>query len=224
MGRRTRAIASASRPDELRRLTGEIHEWAGRAGRAIYEMGRRLSAIRDAELYREDGHATMAAYVDAELPFSRRHARRLMRVAGHFSAAIAARYGVEKLDRALRVMEATPEEERPGDILAADLRIRGPRGRFITVPLHEASNTQIREALTLLREARKSGRKVAVPKRVRSRATALARALPPPPAAAGASCFRRRFGRSPAPPWWPRPRVRIAAAIGPSSPRMASRS
>ncbi len=184
MGGRAKG-ALAVRKQTLRRLVVEIREHAGRAGREIYEVGRRLLRIRDQRLFEGDGYATFGVFADEALPFSRRQANRLIRIAGHFNAAIAARYGIEKLDLMLRWMEATPEEERPGDLLASDIRVRGGKGRFASVALHVATATQIREAIALLRESKEGARRVRLPVAVRKRARSLSDALPPAPSGLG---------------------------------------
>ena len=46
-------------------------------------------------------------------------------------------------------------------MLAADIQVRDDQGRFVTVPLHEASTGQIEDATALLRERRVAARRPA---------------------------------------------------------------
>ena len=110
---------------------------------------------------------------------SRSTAYRFMRIAEHFNAEIAKRYGPDKLEAALRYLQTTPVDEQPGDLLAAEIRIRDQSGRFETVALHDATATQIREAIALLRDAKRAGQRI--PTKIRQRAERLIEALPPPP-------------------------------------------
>ena len=48
-----------------------------------------------------------------------------------------------------------------GDALAADIQIRDEQGRFITLPLHEATTSQIEHATSLLKERRAAARRPA---------------------------------------------------------------
>ena len=113
------------------------------------------------------------------MAITRRTAYRFMRIARHFNAEIANRYGPDKLDAALQYMEATPADEQPGDLLATEIRIRNDSGRYDTLALHEATATQIREATALVREAKRAGQRI--PATLRQRIQRLAKALPPPP-------------------------------------------
>ena len=99
----------------------------------------RLARIRREELWAAGRYRDFEDYLARAVDISRRNAYRFMRVADHFSAEIASRYGVSKLDAALRYMGATVADEQPGDILAADIRVLDADGRWVTVALHEAS-------------------------------------------------------------------------------------
>jgi hypothetical protein len=66
-----------------------------------------------------------------------------------------------------------------GGLITAEIRLRDDAGRFTTVPLHEATAAQIREATALMVEAKHAG--LRVPKSLRKRMAQLADALPPAP-------------------------------------------
>jgi hypothetical protein len=148
--------------------------------------------MRDDELWRAGGFSSFDDYAERGIDVSRTTAYKLMRVAREFNAAIAERYGVEKLDLGLRYLDGTPADERPGDLLASQIRLRDERGRWVTVPFHRAKTREIRDAIALLDDSRQARRRVSV--ELGKRARRLADALPPPPAgvSAGARVRLRR--------------------------------
>ncbi len=147
---------------QLERLTQVILRAKAEAGRNLYEIGRSLREVQRADLWRAGPYDTFDEYLADGADLSRSMAYRLMRVADHFNAPIVERYGVDKLDAAMGYMRATGRAELPGDVLAADIRLRNDDGRYQSVPLHEASGRQIREATKLLR-ADKAARRAPSP-------------------------------------------------------------
>ena len=71
------------------------------------------------------------------------------------------------------------DREQPGDLLAAEIRIRNASGRYDNLALHQATATQIREATALVREVKRGGQRI--PAQLRQRVQRLAKALPPAP-------------------------------------------
>lgn len=172
-----RSVTRKTDRETLGVLTCEIVALKGRVGQGLYEIGVRLARVHDEELWIA-GHDSFEGYLGDAVGLSRSTAYRLMRIARHFNAAIAQRYGVEKLEAALRYLQATPEAERPGDLLAAEIRIRDDQGRFESISLHDATARQINEAAALLRNLE---RRTRVPKRIDTRVRRLTRALPASP-------------------------------------------
>lgn len=84
-------------------------------------------------------------------------ARKAVEVARHFGPDIAAAYVLEKLSRSLRYLELTGQDEKPGDLIAAELRNRGEDGRFVAVPFHRASVSQIDEAIQIELRRQRAG-------------------------------------------------------------------
>lgn len=160
-------------------LTNEIHRLKGAVGRGMYEVGVRLGRIADERLWQSRGYTSFEHYLEAGVSFSRSTGYKLIRIARQFDAEIAERYGVEKLELGLRYLEATPERERPSDLVLTDLRVRDPSGRFRSVSFHEATPSQIREAIQLAAESKVARQKV--PESWERLAEQLASALPPPP-------------------------------------------
>lgn len=103
--------------------------------------------------------------LEAGVSFSRSTGYKLMRIARQFDAEIAERYGVEKLELGLGYLEATPERERPHALVMTDLRVRDANGRFRSVSFHEATPSQIKEAI-LLASASSSSRKSRSPRQL----------------------------------------------------------
>ncbi len=188
---RTRALARPLRAKALQTrdastaglildlLTNEIHRLKGAVGRGMYEIGLRLARITDERLWESRGYTSFEHYLEEGVSFSRSTGYKLIRIARQFNAEIAERYGVEKLELGLRYLESTPERERPGDLVATDLRLRDSTGRFRSVSFHEATPSQIRDAIHLLAETRASRQRL--PELWEERASELASALPPAP-------------------------------------------
>jgi hypothetical protein len=160
-------------------LTNEIHRLKGAVGRGMYEIGLRLARILDEHLWQARGYTSFEDYLERGVSFSRSTGYKLIRIARQFNAEIAERYGVEKLELGLRYLESTPERERPGDLVASDMRVRDSGGRFRSVSFHDATPTQIREAIGLLAETRQQRRRI--PDSLEKRVERLASALSAPP-------------------------------------------
>jgi hypothetical protein len=160
-------------------LTNEIHRLKGAVGRGMYEVGVRLARIVDERLWASRGYTSFEHYLEEGVSFSRSTGYKLIRIARQFDAEFAERYGVEKLELGLRYLEATPERERPSDLVATDLRFRDASGRFRSVSFHEATPSQIREAIQLVAESKLS--RPRVPESWERLTEELSLALPPAP-------------------------------------------
>ena len=141
----------------LREIGREIHTLRGEGARVLYRLGLLLREVESGELWRSGGFGGFGEWLEEEADIGRSTAYRAMAVVRHFNEEIAARYGFDKLYLGLRYMELTRRAEQPGDLIAADLRLRDARGRFITVPFHEASVRQIQDAIAV-QSARRSAR------------------------------------------------------------------
>jgi hypothetical protein len=175
----TRAEIAVQR-ERLDRLTREIGERRATIGRDIWEIGIRLDEVRRGELWRAGRYASYDDYLRRAAKLSRRTASRFIRIAAHFSREIARTYGVEKLEAILRWEDATPAAELPGDLAAAQIRLRDERGRFYRKALHDAQSSEILDAVALLEEAKRGAH--GIPASVKKKAARLSAALPPPPA------------------------------------------
>ncbi len=79
-------------------------------------IGRKLVQVAEFELHKARGFKSLEQYAESELALSRDSALLYTRVAQAFSETVAATFGPEKLDRALRYIAATPEDEKLADI------------------------------------------------------------------------------------------------------------
>lgn len=155
-------------------------------GRVAWDWGNALKQIRDHELWRDvEGVTSFTAWLDAKRTMSRTSALRAIGLCVHFTQEMAARYGGRKLTAAIHYLELTGKIEKPGDLLALGVRIRGPKGTFITIPFSKASGPQMEEANEILREAEsgrleKAGAK-SIERSYQDEAKELERILPPAP-------------------------------------------
>ncbi len=145
--------------NELARLTAVVQHAKSEAGRNLYLMGDALRQIRDRRLWAHGDYTSFADYLRNGAAVRRSFAYSLMSVAAQFNVSIAERYGVDKLDAIVAYTRATGRRELPGDVLATDINVRDAGGTFRSVPLHDASAAQIRDATKLLRERAKGRRK-----------------------------------------------------------------
>lgn len=167
---------SIDRRNRLHSLEAEVEQRWAEAARNLWQVGRCLLEVRDEELWRDDGHLTFDAWLDSDrVCVGRVSGYKALRVAEHFGGEMAARFGTEKLNAAVSYLQATSKEEKPGDLLALDVRLRGEDGRWHNVPFVDASTAQIRQAIQLLGERRRGSR---VPKELHSKISTLNAALP----------------------------------------------
>lgn len=163
----------------ISRLSRQAQALAADIAEHFYELGRIFAHIVDGERYREAGSETFADYVRDEVGLSRATAYRAMDLYRNYSAGVARRFRISKLEAGLAYLRATPRQERPGDLIAATLRIRGQGGRFVRRKFIDASVKEIHQATALVL-AENYGR--TVPARLRKRVARLAQKLPEAPA------------------------------------------
>lgn len=173
----------------LATITARIHALRSQAAGELYELGVLLRRVQDEQLWRAGDYTSFSDYLQRGADVSRTTALRCVAVARHFNLDIAQRYGLDKLSLGLRYLELTGKDEQPGDLIAAELRNRGPDGRFMAVPFHEATRDQIEEAIAIERGRQRSSERRA-PDDVARRVDALAKRLPALPM--GARPAKRR--------------------------------
>lgn len=141
--------ALATQQNRLAEVTRLIAEYRRQGAALVYRIGLALREVQDEELWRAGGFASFSAWVESEAAVSRSTAARAIEVTRHFSEDMASRYGLEKLYWGLRYVALTGVVEQPGDLVAAELRIRGSNGRFQSVGFHEATTQQVQDAVQL---------------------------------------------------------------------------
>ena len=186
----THTLAAAERKARLGALQAEIRRLYADTARSVWHIGACLLEIQRSELWREGGHTSFATWlVESSQPISAASAWKGMRIAQHFSAEMAARFGSEKLDAAVGYLGATVKDEQPGDLLAVQVRIRGEGGVWTAVPFAEASTGQIREATRALGHKK---RVTWAPPEVRAQVAKLNKTLAKAPGLGGAAVGVRR--------------------------------
>ena len=146
-------LTPSERKSRLASVKKRLGALNGTAAKALWEYGSLFREVRDHELWKDDGSESFADWLEVEMGYSRETARRAMIVSEHFTAEMAERFGIDKLAAAVRYMAATGRDEKPGDVLALRIRVRGERGSFTTVPFPDATYRQIAEAIKLVKGA-----------------------------------------------------------------------
>ena len=167
-----------TRRDRLRTLETQLRQLYADAARTLWELGRVLTEVQREALWRESGHASFEQWLQDFGLVGRSTAYKAMRISEHFSGEMAARFGPEKLDAGLRYLSATRQEEQAGDLLAVDIRVRGDRGKWTSVPFADATVAQIHEAARNVDQTRSQRN---IPTDIRKRVEQLADALPAAP-------------------------------------------
>lgn len=168
-------LADLERQRTLDAITDEIQLLKRGAAVHLYRLGARLAQVKADELYRARDFASFEDYLKGGAGVGRTTAYNLIAMAGMYNEVIAERWGMEKMDAVRRYVNATPAEERPEDVFAAQLRVRGDDGVFTRVPINDASATQVEAAIKLLQDAKDGG--TALPAKVRKQASDLEAAL-----------------------------------------------
>lgn len=125
------ALPAVAARAALDRATQDIKKLQKSASRNSWAIGRRLAQVAELELHKSRGHSSIEAYAEKVLKLTRDTAFLYMRVAQAFSETMAATYGTEKLDRALRYIAATPENEKPADIPKLKFPIPSEDGKTV---------------------------------------------------------------------------------------------
>ncbi|MBI4510751.1 MAG: hypothetical protein HY698_14040 [Deltaproteobacteria bacterium] len=133
----------------LDRATTEIRRLQKDASRNYWVIGRRLLQVGELSLHRARGFATIQEYAEKTLGLAKYATFQYIRVASAFSAEVAALFGPEKLDWALRYIARTPEEEGPSDIPTLKIRIPASgEDPAVEKPFEEITLAELRLAVT----------------------------------------------------------------------------
>lgn len=155
------ALPQASARLALDRATKTIRGLQKDAARNAWRIGRALAQVTELGLHRARGFASLEDYAAKSLDLSAGTAFLYMRVAQAFSETAVATFGPERLDRGLRYIAATPEDEAPKDLPTLKVRVRDDEGA-----VHEKDFSEV--SLAELRAATRAERDVARPKKKRA--------------------------------------------------------
>jgi hypothetical protein len=172
-------MGKANDPGDLfERLTHELAKLDAKMAGVIWDIGTRLVAIHEQELWRP-AHESFDAYLADAVGLSSRRARSYTRVAG--------------LDLMLRYAKTLPAHELPADLTQLTIRFGSATGRSLEKRLGEATCSEIIEALEAL--GLPGRRTQPFPASAIHMAKTLEAALPPaPPGTAARVRLRRTRG------------------------------
>lgn len=144
----------------LDRATKDIKKLQKGASRNSWAIGRRLTQVAELDLHKSRGYSSIEAYAEKELRITRDTAFLYMRVAEAFSETMAETFGTEKLDRALRYIAATPEDEKPSDIKKLRFRVPSKDGDGVqTKSFEQVTIADLRRATQRERSGAKKAKK-----------------------------------------------------------------
>ena len=113
-----------------------------------WRIGRALLQVSELNLHQARGFTTLDDYASKLLDLSRDTTFQYMRVAEAFSESVVGAFGPERLDRGLRYIAATPEQETPAQLPMLKVRTRTADGAVREKDFAEASIDEIRAATT----------------------------------------------------------------------------
>lgn len=136
----------------LDRVSAQLRELMRRGPTARYDIARKLAHVEALELFRARDYATVAAYGADVLGVDEDWVTQSIRVADAFSEGVVEIFGFDKLDRALRLIAATPEDDSPDDVPTLMIRVPTPDGLdVVSKPFARATLLDLTRAVALLR-------------------------------------------------------------------------
>ena len=156
------ALPAAAAKAALDRATQDIKKLQKGSSKNAWAIGRRLVQVAELELHKARGFARIDDYAEKQLKISADTAFLYMRVAEAFSETMTVTFGTEKLDRALRYIAATPEEEKPSDIPKLKFRVPSEDGKgSVNKSFEQVTIADLRRAVVQERAGAKKGEKKA---------------------------------------------------------------
>ncbi len=131
-------------------VTDRLRLLATRRTEMWWDIGQILDEVATRMLSQNLGYANYAAYAREVLGIDAAEARRLRRVAHHFSREVALRFGTERLDLLLSYLEASPDTHWAIDPLRVELRCSSDAADT-RIAFSEASADDVRRALRAAR-------------------------------------------------------------------------
>ncbi|MBN2493645.1 MAG: hypothetical protein JXR96_03550 [Deltaproteobacteria bacterium] len=131
---------------ELAKETAKILRLKEEIGERFWELGQCLIRVHDGALYTQEDFKSFEEYIGKKgVDIGRSTAYRLMDLARNFSRATARKHGQSKLMAAIELAVATPEEDRPVDVLAYQVETRKD-GKTVVKPFKDATVREIKGA------------------------------------------------------------------------------
>lgn len=137
----------------LDRATRAIKHLHRDGARNAWRIGQQFAQVAELSLHTARGHATMRDYAEAALAIDGDYAYRCMRIAQAFSEDFATDHGTEKLDRMLRYLAATPEDDGPAGVAGMKVRVPQEDGSVREVAFERVTVAELRSATTAERAA-----------------------------------------------------------------------
>lgn len=132
---------------ELDRRLQDVGRWKGASGAAMWKEGLEFLVIRDKKLFRQDGFASMADWLQDKLDRVPRTVAKRMALAENFPLALVRLYSSEKLLKVLRYTGRTRAPDEPWHLETLELEVPVGDGRVEKVPFPKASVRQIAAAI-----------------------------------------------------------------------------
>ncbi len=136
---------NVSTQDSLSLMTDRLRLLATRHDEMWWDIGVVLDEVALRELAPALGYNDFTAYAQAELGLSKAEAKRIRRVAHHFSRETALRFGAERLDLLLQYLEAAPSSYFATDVLRVEVLVREGR-EDKAIPFPEIAEEDLRKA------------------------------------------------------------------------------
>jgi|GEM_PF-733322 len=141
--------------DSLALVTDRLRLLATRSSEMWWEIGQVLDEVATRMLSQNLGYPDYTAYAHEVLGIDGAEARRIRRVAHHFSRDVALRFGAERLDLLLAYLEASPDTHWAIDPLRVELCCTADAGRS-RITFSEATVDDVRRAVRAARRGRAS--------------------------------------------------------------------
>ena len=136
---------------ELARETRRILRLKEEISTRFWDLGQSLLRVHDRVLYTHDGFVSFEQYLSRGVSISKTTAYRLMDLSRNFSRALARKHGQTKLVASIELAKVTPEKDRPIDVLAYQIEVRGIDGKMQLKPFIEVSGQEIKRAAARIR-------------------------------------------------------------------------
>lgn len=137
--------------DSLAVITDRLRLLATRRRDMWWDIGRLLDEIDRSQLARVLGFGSTASFAHRTAGIQPSEARKLQRVAHCFSRDTAMRFGLDKLDLLLQILDASRETTCGLDPLRVEIPSSRADGTIAKVPFNEATISDLTRALRSIR-------------------------------------------------------------------------